>query len=227
MGEAAQSQQTLDLASYVANLAAEVREEVFASSWTAQALFRALSPLAKQYILRLVYIDGGVSSGAEPPPLVSGEFFTTQIRSQLINHLVCVLCRSHAAVAATISGGSACQNHAAIAAAVGVADRPAGVSAARVLLPSGLLHCFTADSPPSGCCRNVQLHADFKRCLIAALSGRQVEGARHGSRGCLLALIWCWQQLSCAEATRAAGPLPQQPMVGCLCAVCLQGSGRD
>lgn len=65
MGEAAQPQQTLDLASYVANLAAEVREEVFASSWTAQALFRALSPLAKQYILRLVYIDGGVPGGAE------------------------------------------------------------------------------------------------------------------------------------------------------------------
>ncbi len=68
MGESAQSQQTLDLASYVANLAAEVREEVFASSWTAQALLRALSPLAKQYILRLVYIDGGVPSGAESCP---------------------------------------------------------------------------------------------------------------------------------------------------------------
>jgi hypothetical protein len=67
MGEAAQPQQTLDLASYVANLAAEVREEVFASSWTAQALFRALSPLAKQYILRLVYIDGGVPAGAAEP----------------------------------------------------------------------------------------------------------------------------------------------------------------
>lgn len=61
MGESAQ--QSLDLASYIANLSADVKEEVFASSWTAQALFRALTPLAKQYILRLVYIDGGVRQG--------------------------------------------------------------------------------------------------------------------------------------------------------------------
>lgn len=61
MGESAQS---LDLASYIANLSADIKEQVFGSSWTAQALFRALTPLAKQYILRLVYIDGGVQQGA-------------------------------------------------------------------------------------------------------------------------------------------------------------------
>lgn len=61
MGENAQ--QSLDLASYIAHLEPGVKQQVFASSWTAQALFRALSPLAKQYILRLVYVDGGVSTG--------------------------------------------------------------------------------------------------------------------------------------------------------------------
>lgn len=60
MGENAQ--QSLDLASYIAHLEPGVKQQVFASSWTAQALFRALSPLAKQYILRLVYVDGGVST---------------------------------------------------------------------------------------------------------------------------------------------------------------------
>ena len=61
MGDAAQ--QSLDLASYIAHLPKNVKSSVFASSWTAQALFRALSPLSKQYILRLVYIDGGVAEG--------------------------------------------------------------------------------------------------------------------------------------------------------------------
>lgn len=60
MGDGTQS---LDLASYIASLSADVKAEVFASSWTAQALFRALSPLAKQYILRLLYIDGGLPQG--------------------------------------------------------------------------------------------------------------------------------------------------------------------
>lgn len=54
----------LDLSSYIGSLAPDVKADVFSGSWTAQALFRALTPLAKQYILRLVYIDGGVPAGA-------------------------------------------------------------------------------------------------------------------------------------------------------------------
>jgi hypothetical protein len=62
MGEFAP--QSLDLASYIANLSADIKGLVYSSSWTAQALFRALTPLAKQFILRLIYADGGVQQGA-------------------------------------------------------------------------------------------------------------------------------------------------------------------
>lgn len=58
MGEPAP--QSLDLASYIANLSADIKGLVYSSSWTAQALFRALTPLAKQFILRIIYADGGV-----------------------------------------------------------------------------------------------------------------------------------------------------------------------
>lgn len=60
--------QSLDLASYIANLPPDAKQQVFASSWTAQALFRALSPLAKQYILRLVYVDAAISEGGSWGP---------------------------------------------------------------------------------------------------------------------------------------------------------------
>ncbi|KAF6260454.1 Tfb2-domain-containing protein [Scenedesmus sp. NREL 46B-D3] len=53
--------QSLDLASYIAALPPQIKFDVFSSPWTTQALFRALSPLAKQYILRLLYVDDGVS----------------------------------------------------------------------------------------------------------------------------------------------------------------------
>jgi hypothetical protein len=55
--------QSLDLASYIAALPPEIKFDVFSSPWTTQALFRALSPLAQQYILRLLYVDDGVSKG--------------------------------------------------------------------------------------------------------------------------------------------------------------------
>lgn len=57
-------QSSLDLASFLAGLPPDVKSQVFASSWTAQALFRALTPLEKQYILRLMYVDASVSAGA-------------------------------------------------------------------------------------------------------------------------------------------------------------------
>uniref|UniRef100_A0A383W7J1 RNA polymerase II transcription factor B subunit 2 n=1 Tax=Tetradesmus obliquus TaxID=3088 RepID=A0A383W7J1_TETOB len=53
--------QSLDLASYIAALPPQIKFDVFSSPWTTQALFRALSPLAQQYILRLLYVDEGVS----------------------------------------------------------------------------------------------------------------------------------------------------------------------
>eukprot|EP00882_Tetradesmus_deserticola_P017582 GHRQ01018834.1.p2 GENE.GHRQ01018834.1~~GHRQ01018834.1.p2 ORF type:complete len:166 (+),score=37.91 GHRQ01018834.1:813-1310(+) len=52
--------QSLDLASYIAALPPTIKFDVFSSPWTTQALFRALSPLSKQYILRLLYVDDGV-----------------------------------------------------------------------------------------------------------------------------------------------------------------------
>jgi hypothetical protein len=55
--------QSLDLASYIAALPPQIKFDVFSSPWTTQALFRALSPLAQQYILRLLYVDDGVSKG--------------------------------------------------------------------------------------------------------------------------------------------------------------------
>jgi hypothetical protein len=55
--------QSLDLASYIAALPPQIKFDVFSSPWTTQALFRALSPLAQQYILRLLYVDDGVPKG--------------------------------------------------------------------------------------------------------------------------------------------------------------------
>jgi hypothetical protein len=55
--------QSLDLASYIAALPPQIKFDVFSSPWTTQALFRALSPLAQQYILRLLYVDDGASKG--------------------------------------------------------------------------------------------------------------------------------------------------------------------
>jgi hypothetical protein len=55
--------QSLDLASYIAALPPQIKFDVFSSPWTTQALFRALSPLAQQYILRLLYVDEGISKG--------------------------------------------------------------------------------------------------------------------------------------------------------------------
>jgi transcription initiation factor TFIIH subunit 4 len=63
-GASSGAQLSLDLATYIAKLPANVKAAVFASPWTAQALFRALPPLAKQYILRLLYVDAPVSTGA-------------------------------------------------------------------------------------------------------------------------------------------------------------------
>lgn len=60
------SVQSLDLASYIAALPADVKAEVFSSPWTSQALFRALSPLAQQYILRLLYVDDAIPQGEAP-----------------------------------------------------------------------------------------------------------------------------------------------------------------
>eukprot|EP00879_Flechtneria_rotunda_P018775 GHRR01019708.1.p1 GENE.GHRR01019708.1~~GHRR01019708.1.p1 ORF type:complete len:102 (+),score=30.93 GHRR01019708.1:298-603(+) len=57
-------QQSLDLATYISALPEQIKREVFSSPWTSQALFRALAPLAQQYILRLLYIDDPIPKDA-------------------------------------------------------------------------------------------------------------------------------------------------------------------
>lgn len=54
----------MDLVKYVSNCTSETRDQLYDSPWTCQALFRSLSPLAKQYILRLLYTDEPIGKGA-------------------------------------------------------------------------------------------------------------------------------------------------------------------
>ena len=54
----------VNVVSYLEGLAWDVRDLLFQSPWTCQAVLRSLSPLAKQYVLRLLWIDQPVSKGA-------------------------------------------------------------------------------------------------------------------------------------------------------------------
>lgn len=56
-------QQSLNLSSYVETLNADTRSYLYESPWTCQALFRALEPLAQQYVTRLLYTELSVPEG--------------------------------------------------------------------------------------------------------------------------------------------------------------------
>ena len=53
----------VNVVSYVEGLTREVRDMLYVSPWTCQAVLRSLSPLAKQYVLRLLWIDRPVGKG--------------------------------------------------------------------------------------------------------------------------------------------------------------------
>jgi hypothetical protein len=55
--------QSLNLTSYIASVAPDVRSELYSSPWTCQAVFRALEPLSQQYVMRLLYTAEAVADG--------------------------------------------------------------------------------------------------------------------------------------------------------------------
>jgi len=56
-------QAVINVVSYVEGLEGSVRDLLFRSPWTCQAVMRSLSPLAKQYVLRLLWIQRPVTQG--------------------------------------------------------------------------------------------------------------------------------------------------------------------
>jgi transcription initiation factor TFIIH subunit 4 len=46
----------VNILSYVESLNENVRDMLYESPWTCQAVFRSLQPLAKQYVLRMLWI---------------------------------------------------------------------------------------------------------------------------------------------------------------------------
>lgn len=56
----------VNIISYVETLDAAVRDKLYESSWTCQAMLRSLQPLAKQYVLRLLWVDRPVAKGEHP-----------------------------------------------------------------------------------------------------------------------------------------------------------------
>lgn len=53
----------VNIISYVETLDSAVRDKLYESSWTCQAMLRSLQPLAKQYVLRLLWVDRPVAKG--------------------------------------------------------------------------------------------------------------------------------------------------------------------
>ena len=56
----------MDLASYLASLPRPQLDALYESPWTCRAVLRSLPPLAKQYVLRMLLLDGGLSQSAPP-----------------------------------------------------------------------------------------------------------------------------------------------------------------
>lgn len=54
---------SISITSYIVGLSPDIRSQLYSSEWTCQALFRALPPLAQQYVLRLLYVDRPVGEG--------------------------------------------------------------------------------------------------------------------------------------------------------------------
>jgi len=58
----------VNIVSYIEGLERDTRDMLYGSPWTCQALFRSLPPLAKQYILRLLWVhDRAVAKGKLEP----------------------------------------------------------------------------------------------------------------------------------------------------------------
>ena len=53
----------MDLLGYLQGLAPVKLARLYDSAFTCQAVLSSLPPLAKQYVLRLLYVDGGVPQG--------------------------------------------------------------------------------------------------------------------------------------------------------------------
>ena len=56
----------MDLASYLASLPRLKLDALYESPWTCRAVLRSLPPLAKQYVLRMLLLDGALPERARP-----------------------------------------------------------------------------------------------------------------------------------------------------------------
>lgn len=54
----------MDLASYLASLPRPKLDALYESPWTCRAVLRSLPPLAKQYVLRMLLLEGGLPQSA-------------------------------------------------------------------------------------------------------------------------------------------------------------------
>lgn len=53
----------MDFVSYLEDLPPSAVRELYSSPWTCRAVLRSLSPLAKQYVMRLAFLDDNLADG--------------------------------------------------------------------------------------------------------------------------------------------------------------------
>jgi hypothetical protein len=58
----------VNIISYIKSLAPSTRDTLYSSPWTCQAVLRSLQPLAKQYALKLLWIEQPMARGGLPEP---------------------------------------------------------------------------------------------------------------------------------------------------------------
>lgn len=73
----------LSLLAYLQSLPPAQADALYASRWTCAALLRALPPLAKQAVLRLVHVEEAVPAGALTKACVSRTLRVLSACSQL------------------------------------------------------------------------------------------------------------------------------------------------
>lgn len=56
----------MDLVSYLEDLPPDRLARLYDSPYTCQAVLRSLPPLAKQYVMRLLFLDAGIPEGEAP-----------------------------------------------------------------------------------------------------------------------------------------------------------------
>lgn len=61
----------MDLVSFLEGLPPASLDDVYAAPYTAAALFRALPPVARQYVLRLLFVDKALAGGERMPGTLS------------------------------------------------------------------------------------------------------------------------------------------------------------